>query len=304
MRGFVTDPTADGGLRVANDLPEPSPAPDEVVVEVGAFGINRGELFLLRQRDDGWRPGQDVAGVVVAAADDGGGPPTGTRVVAVVDGAGWSERVAVPSHHVAPLADGVGVAQAATLPIAGLTALRALRLGGAVLGRDVLVTGATGAVGSLAVQLAAAAGARVTAHVSGPQRREQAEALGVDAVVWDLEDTGPFHLVLDGVGGHVLRAAVEHLVGGGTAVTYGTMAGAAELGLDAFRPAPMARVIGFFHYLPEETKGEDLAILARLVADGRLRPHIGVERDWGELREVLALLADKQVRGKAVLTIG
>jgi len=303
VQGFITDPTAADGLRLADDLPEPVPAPDEVVVAVGAFGVNRGELFLLRQRDDGWRPGQDLAGVVVHAAVDGTGPAQGTRVVGVADGGGWSERVAVPSHHVAELDDAVSFAQAAALPIAGLTALRALRLGGAVLGRQVLVTGATGAVGSLAVQLAAASGAVVTAHVSGAHREQAVAELGVDRVIWAFDDTtGPYDVALDGVGGPVLQEVVQHLAPGGVAVTYGTMTGPAELALGDFRPAPLARVIGFFHHVPEETKGEDLRILAALVADGRLRPRLGVTRDWAQTREVLGMLRDRGVQGKAVLT--
>lgn len=98
MRGFITDTTAQDGLRLADDLPEPATTPHELVVDVRAFGVNRGELFLLRQRADGWRPGQDVAGVVVRGADDGMGPGEGTRVVGVADGGAWSERVAVPTH--------------------------------------------------------------------------------------------------------------------------------------------------------------------------------------------------------------
>ena len=305
MHGFITDPTGQDGLRLAHDLPEAEPAAHEVVVDVRAFGVNRGELFLLRQRADGWRPGQDLAGVVARAADDGTGPVAGTCVVGVADGGAWSERVAVPAHHVAALDAGVPFTEAAALPIAGLTALRALRHGGAVLGRAVLVTGATGAVGSLAVQLAVASGARVTAHVSGPHREQVAAHLGAASVIWAFDDTtGPYDVVLDGVGGPVLQAAVHHLAPGGIAVTYGTMAGSAELGLSDFRPAPLARVVGFFHHLPEETKGEDLAILAALVADGRLRPQLGVARDWEHTLEVLGLLRDGEVRGKAVLTLG
>jgi NADPH2:quinone reductase len=305
VQGFITDPSAARGLRLADDLPEPEPGAHEIVVDVRAFGVNRGELFLLQQRADGWRPGQDLAGVVVHAADDGAGPPVGTTVVGVADGAAWAERVAVPSHHVAALDDAVSVTAAAALPIPGLTALRALRLGGAVLGRSVLVTGATGAVGTLAVQLAAASGARVTAQVRGPQRAQGVADLGAERVVWELDDTtGPYDVALDGVGGPVLRAAVHHMAPGGIAVTYGTMAGPAELGLADFRPAPLARVVGFFHHLPEDTKGEDLGILAALVADGRLRPQVGVTRDWTDTRRVLDLLANGQVDGKAVLTRG
>ena len=67
---------------------EPEPADDEAIVEVRAFSVNRGELALLGNRPEGWRPGQDIAGVVVKAAADGSGAKEGTRVVALVDGGG------------------------------------------------------------------------------------------------------------------------------------------------------------------------------------------------------------------------
>jgi NADPH:quinone reductase-like Zn-dependent oxidoreductase len=304
VKGWITDPGAPGGLRLADDLPEPEPAQNELLVDVRAYSVNRGELFLLTQRTEGWRPGQDLAGVVLRAAADGSGPPEGARVVGNVDWECWAERVAVPSHWAAALPDGVSFEQAAPLPIAGLTALRALRVGGAVLGRNVLVTGATGGVGQFAVQLAVAAGARVTAQVSGPEREPEASELGAHEVVWSLEDEslGPFHLVLDGVGGSVLRDAVHLMAPEGTAATYGTLGGPAELSLlDFGRRARGGRVIGFFFAEPEETRGEDLAALAGLVADGRLDPRLGLVRDWSETREVIDALRNREVRGKAVL---
>jgi NADPH:quinone reductase-like Zn-dependent oxidoreductase len=304
MRGYVTDPSAPGGVRLADDLEEPEPAADELLLDVRAFSVNRGELFLIKQRADGWRPGQDVAGVVVRAAADGSGPPEGSRAVGVVNWHGWAERVAVPSRWAAALPEDVSFEDAAALPIAGLTALRALRADGAVLGRRVLVTGSTGGVGQFAVQLAAAAGAQVTAQVSAPDREADARALGADEVVVSLEDDklGPFHLVLDGVGGSVLRDAVHRLAPGATAVTYGTVGGPAQIGLPDFRGASGAKVMGLFHAYPESEKGADLATLVAFVSDGRMRPHLGIVRDWQELPEILAALAERRVRGKAVLT--
>ncbi len=99
------------------------------------------------------------------AAADGSGPPVGTRVVGMLATGAWAERIRAPSHAVAALPDAVTDAQAATLPVAGLTALHALRQGGLLLGRKVLVDGATGGVGHLAMQLAATAGAEVYGHV-------------------------------------------------------------------------------------------------------------------------------------------
>ncbi len=304
MRGYITDSSAPGGLRLADDLPEPAPAPDELLLDVRAFAINRGETHLIEQRPDGFRPGQDVAGVVARTAADGSGPREGARVVASVEWEGWAERVAVPTHRAAALEDRVSFEQAATLPVAGLTALRALRVGGSVLGRDVLVTGATGGVGQFGVQLAVASGARVTAQVSRPEREGEARELGAHAVVVALDDDGlgPFHLVLDGVGGPLLAAAVNRMAPGATTVTYGATGGRAELGLFDFAQAANGKVMGLFGAIPEETTGEDLGILVGLIADGRLKPHIGSSAGWERANDALDALRNRELRGKAVLT--
>src|SRR5712692_7731887 len=91
MLGYVTDSSAPAGI-ARREMPEPRPGPADVLVEVAAYGINRGELSLIERRPDGWTPGQDVAGVVAAAAADGTGPQAGTRVVGMADWGGWSER--------------------------------------------------------------------------------------------------------------------------------------------------------------------------------------------------------------------
>ena len=92
MRGHITDPGPEGGLAL-RELPEPEPSPHDVVVGVSAYGLNRGELALLEQRNDGWCPGQDIAGTVVTGAADRSGPPEGSRVVGIADGGSWSARV-------------------------------------------------------------------------------------------------------------------------------------------------------------------------------------------------------------------
>ena len=203
MRGWITEPGGDAGLRLADDLPEPQPADDEAVVEVRAFSINRGELGLIARRPEGFRPGQDISGVVVKAAADGSGPSAGTRVVSAVDWHGWAERVETPVELMAPLPENVTFEQAATLPVAGLTALSALRFGGSIVGRRVLITGATGGVGQFAIQIAVAAGAHVTAVVSSEERLQEARDLGAQVVMTSPlpEDIEPFDLVLEGVGG-------------------------------------------------------------------------------------------------------
>jgi NADPH2:quinone reductase len=307
MLGYVTDPGAPAGLD-RRELPDPEPGPHDVLVDVRAYAINRGELNLLEQRADGWQPGQDLAGVVARAAADGTGPLAGTRVVGAADGGGWAERAIVPSHRVAALPDDVAFADAAALPVAGLTALRALREGGDLLGRRVLVTGATGGVGSFAVQLAVAGGAHVTALVSGEARADAARALGAHAVVTALdEDAGRFDTVLDGVGGTVLRDAIHRLRSRGTVVAYGVAGGRepTPLAFYDFAGAPaLGRLVGFFIYATgEETFGTDLVALAGMLADGRLRVDRAATRDWSETREALDDLRERRVTGKVVLTL-
>lgn len=307
MLGYVTDPGAPGGLD-RRELPAPEPGPHDVLIDVRAYAINRGELSLLQQRSDGWQPGQDLGGVVAQAAADGTGPPAGTRVVGVADGGGWSQQAIVPSHRVAELPDEVSFADAAALPVAGLTALRALREGGDLLGRRVLVTGATGGVGSFAVQLAVAGGAHVTALVSSESRTEAARALGAHAVVTKLDDdAGRFDTALDGVGGTVLRDAIQRLRNRGTVVAYGVAGGREPTSLafyDFAGPPALGRLVGFFIYATgEQTFGEDLAALAGMVADGRLRVDRDATRAWDETRDALDDLRERRVTGKVVLTL-
>ena len=299
MLGHITDPSAPGGL-ARRELPDPEPSGDEVVVDVRAYAVNRGELSLLERRPDGWQPGQDVAGVLA----DG----SGTRVVALAEGGGWSERVAVAASRVAPLPAGVSFAAAAALPVAGLTALRTLRVGGSLLGRRALVTGATGGVGGFAVQLAVAGGAHVTAHVSGPHRTEAAEALGPQRVVTAAlgEDDGPFDVVVDGVGGPLLADAIRHLAPGGSAVAYGVSGGEpTSLHFYDFAGGPLGRLVGFFIYATEEREpfGPDLATLAGMVADGRLQVPRPVERHWADTNAAVDALRRHEATGKVVLTV-
>ncbi|MBI1735758.1 MAG: zinc-binding dehydrogenase [Candidatus Rokubacteria bacterium] len=305
MIGHVTDPNAEAGLAL-RELPEPGASPADVVVDVRAYAINRGELHLLQLRPDGWTPGQDVAGVVVKAAADGSGPTPGTRVVAAADQGGWSERVAAPSHRVAAIPDNVSFADAAALPVAGLTALRALRTGGPLLGRRVLVTGASGGVGIFAIQLAAVAGAHVTALVSGPHRVELARALGAHEVLTSLGGvTARFDMVLDGVGGPVLVDALHVVAPDGTVAAYGMASGEkSPLAFTDFRGATNARLIGFFVYATDLTTfGVDLGFMAGLIGAGRLKVP-GPRRDWKETRQALDLLRRREATGKVVLTIG
>ena len=181
MRAIVSTPRAPSPVTI-QEIEPPRPAADEMLLEVRSFALNRGEIHLLEARPE-WRPGQDISGVVVEGAADGSGPPVGARVAAVVDEGGWSERVAVPTSRAGTLPDSVSFSAGASVGVAGLTALRALKVGGSLLGARVLVTGAAGGVGRFAVQLARLGGAEVTAIVGSPPRAAGLVELGAHRVV-------------------------------------------------------------------------------------------------------------------------
>ena len=194
MLALVNTPNGPGPVEL-REVPEPAPAANEAVVEVRAFSLNRGELRLMQVRPEGWRPGQDIGGVVLRQAADGSGPKAGARVVALTDNGGWAQRVAAPTHRLAELPENVGFEEAAALPVAGLTALRTLRYGAPLLGKRVLVTGAAGGVGHMAVQIAARSGAHVTAVVGSPERGRHVR--GADVVVAGIDQAaGRFALDL------------------------------------------------------------------------------------------------------------
>jgi NADPH2:quinone reductase len=286
---------------------EPEPAADEAIVEVHAFSLNRGELALLTMRPEGWRPGQDIAGVVVQAAADGSGPKEGTRVVALVDGAGWAQRVAAPTARIAALPDNVSFASAATLPVAGLTALRLARLGGSLLGRRVLITGAAGGVGRFAVQLAALTGAEVTGVVGRPERATGLAERGATAVVTNIQEAeGVFDLILESVGGASLMGAISKVAPGGIIVVFGnTSREETPISFANFAGHAGARLLVFFVYESgtPASMGIDLATLVSLVASGKLTTEIGLEDSWHHLSRAVTVLRDRNVNGKAVLHV-
>jgi NADPH2:quinone reductase len=304
MLALVTNPDTATGLE-RTEVDEPGPAADEAVVAVHAASVNRGELRLLALRPRGWRPGQDIAGVVTRAAADGSGPAAGTRVAGLVDQAGWAERVAVPTDRLAVLPDTVSYASAATLPMAGTTALRTLRFGGELSGRRVLVTGAGGAVGRFQVQLAARHGAEVTA-IAAARHTDDLRALGAAEVVESIAAAGgTFSLITESVGGASLAQAIERVAPGGTIVVFGSSSGElTPLGFRQFAPGHEgARIQIFMSYASGPGFGADIQALVALAAAGRLDARIALNVPWTDVARALDALRERAISGKAVLTI-
>jgi len=293
------------GLVELGEAPEPEPKPHEALVEVSAFSPNRGETFLLERPRRGWRPGKDIAGTVIRPASDGTGPQAGKRVVGHPEQAGWAERVPVPTDRLAVLPDDIDLTVAAALPLAGLTALRLLRVVGSVASRRVLMTGASGGVGHYFVELAAAQGGSVTGVTATAERGERLLALGAADIVTKVDDSvGPFDVGIDSVGGDSTPAVWHKLVQHGVLVWCG-QASRTPPQLDFFDwEGATSGTIRRFHYLESDTSvATDLETLVRLVATERLHPEIGTIEPWQRTADVIEALTARRIRGNAVLTI-
>ncbi|MFD0286770.1 alcohol dehydrogenase catalytic domain-containing protein [Streptomyces lutosisoli] len=133
MRALIVDPTAPGRLRLG-EVPDPVPGPAQVLVEVRHTSLNAAELFFAERAEPGEVIGFDAAGVVVTAAADGSGPAVGSRVVGFAEGGGFGALRAMDVADVAVVPDAVDLGEAAALPVAAGTALRALEQAGPLLG--------------------------------------------------------------------------------------------------------------------------------------------------------------------------
>ena len=309
-QAVVVDQKAPGKL-IIHDIEMPHPSPSEALVSVSAISLNRGETRRSLQSEDGWHPGWDLSGVVEQAAVDGSGPPAGGRVVGFLPEGAWAKHVAVPTHSLASLPDVVTFAQAATLPVAGLTALFALAKRGDLLGRRVLITGATGGVGDFAVQLAQLSGAYVVASVRRADQVPEAQQAGADEVVIgdnvsDFSAHGPYDLVVESLGGTALASALGSLAKDGVCVSLGISASQeATFDVRTFFTTGRTSLYGFilFDEFHTESAAVGLARLAGLIATGKLTPRISVEAPWTEISSVAGQLIDRTFPGKAVLHV-
>lgn len=305
-------------------VPRPQPGSAEVVIEVEAAGVDRGTWhlmtgrpYLLRLMGFGLRrpknlvPGRDVSGRVVAVGSAVTRFAPGDRVFGVSEGS-FAQQAVVREDKLAKAPQAVTLSHAAALGISGLTALQALRdAGGLKAGQRVLILGASGGVGTYAVQLAKAFGAHVTAVCSGG-KAELVRRLGADEVVdyrsTDFVSLGrTFDVVIDAGGGPSMSRLARVLVPRGTAVLVGSEGGGALAG------GFLGRMFGalihslfrsqrFVLFMAKEN-AKDLEVLASHVERRSLTPIVEKAEPLENGAAALAALERGEVRGKIVVEV-
>ncbi|ALO97130.1 NADPH:quinone reductase [Streptomyces hygroscopicus subsp. limoneus] len=284
------------------DMPYPHAAENDVIVRVHAAGFTPGELdWPATWTDRAGRdrtpsvPGHELSGVVVELGYGTTGLSVGQRVFGLADWARdgtLAEFTAVEARNLAPLPADIDHTLAAALPISGLTAWQGLfDHGRLTTGQTVLIHGAAGGVGSIAVQLAREAGARVIG-TGRSSAREEALALGVDTFIdletGKLEEAGEADVVFDVIGGDILDRSAALVRPGGTLVTI------------AMRPTvrPKDGRAVFFVVEPDRARLTDLAARLR---DGRLKPVVGAVRPLAEAPSAFA--PGKHTPGRTIIRV-
>jgi NADPH2:quinone reductase len=303
MRALIHDPHAPRRLGFA-DVPAPRPARSEALIDVHATSLNFGELAYMAERlPVGAVPGWDAAGIVVAAAADGSGPPVGTRVAGFAPGGAWAEQRVVDTANLATVPDGVDLAAAAALPAAGVSALQAVGRLGPLAGRRILITGASGGLGRVAVQLAAQGGAHVIAAVGSVARGTGLTELGAAEVVVGLDGVAPVSAALDNVGGELLAQVAGLLEPGGIVQAVGKASlQPTTIDFEELRNRNGNAAIAAFAVQPPF--GPDLAVLLDAVATGQLDAQVDWQGPWAEVHKAAEALLERRVKGKAVMRIG
>ena len=284
------------------ELPYPQPADNDVIVRVHAAGVVRTELeWPHTWTDHAGRdrtptvPGHELSGVVAELGYGATGLSVGQRVFGLADWArngSLAEYIAIEARNLAPLPIDIDHTVAAALPISGLTAWQGLfDHGRLAAGQSVLIHGATGAVGSTAVQLAREVGARVIG-TGRTADRDSASELGVhtfvDLETEKLEDAGEVDLVFDVIGGDILVRSADLVRAGGTLVSI------------AEPPKTLPRDGRAVFFVVEADRAQ-LAGLAARVRDGRLKPVVSAVLPLAEAAAAFA--PGKRLPGKTILRV-
>ncbi|MEY4750137.1 MAG: hypothetical protein RIQ60_2351 [Pseudomonadota bacterium] len=318
---LCSDTTGPGGLRWT-ELPTPEPRPDEVRITVRCASLNFPDLLITQGKYQikpplPFVPGCEFSGVIDAVGEGVAALRPGQRVAAFAGQGGFATQVSVPASVVMPLPDAMGFEDAAAFICTYATTHHALMDRAALqAGETVLVLGATGGVGSAALQVAKAAGARVIAGASSAAKCELALRLGADAAIdystGQLRERlkeltagrGP-DVIYDPVGGPHAEAAFRSIAWRGRYLVIGFAQGeipALPLNLALLKGASIVGVFwGEYARREPRANAATLAALADLYGRGQVKPHLERVLDMSELPLAFELMQARQVHGKLVL---
>jgi NADPH:quinone reductase-like Zn-dependent oxidoreductase len=322
MRAVIQDRYGPPSVLEVSEVGLPSPARGEVLVQVGAASVHPGDYFVMTgvpylvrlafglRRPRHATPGMDLAGVVAAVGKDVTALRLGDEVFGWTSRGALAEYACVPADHLVTVPAGLSVEQAAAVPTSGMTALQALRdIAQVRPGQTVLITGASGGVGSFAVQIAKAFGAEVTG-VCSTRNVDLLRSLGADHVIdyttTDVTRAGPrYDVILDSVEAMPLDAVRRALTPNGTLIPN---SGHGGRWLGPLGRIAKARVLSAFtgqRLRPFTSIGKraDLLALADLLETGQVTPVIDRTYTLDDAADALRHVATGHTRGKVVVTV-
>lgn len=299
-----TNKSSPGGFRFAT-RDAPKPGHGQVLIEVRHTTLNFGETRRGARglEADGTVLGWDASGIVIGVGPETEAPALGTRVVSRATLGGWAQQRVAHVEDIAVVPDNVDLGEASTLPTAAGTALATLLRGGPLLGRTVLITGASGGVGRFAVQLARLGGARVIASVGSEESAAGLRELGADLVTIGLDGVHEgVDLVLEGVGGAQLVQAFKLLRRHGNLQSFGWASGDDAVFTPLSTVGPTERHLQGF-VSSENRYGAYLRPLLGWLQTGHLKAEVKWRGNWKDYPEAMSALLGRRLRGKAILDI-
>jgi putative PIG3 family NAD(P)H quinone oxidoreductase len=317
---IVPEPGGPDALVVA-DLPDPTPGPGEVVIDVAASAVNKADTL---QRQGFYPPppgasdvlGMECSGTVSAVGDGVGAWSVGDEVCALLASGGYADKVAVPAGQVMPVPAGVDLVTASALPeVAATVWSNVFMIAGLQPGETILVHGGAGGIGTMAIQLAHALGATVAATAGSEEKLETCRSLGADITVnyreddfvAVLRDAGGADVILDNMGASYLMRNLEALTTEGRLVVIGMQGGSkAEIDLSVLLRKRAALVATTLRARPTEEKSAICAALVEhvwpLVAEGTVKPVVHERVPLPEVARAHRAMDDSSHVGKILLT--
>ena len=325
MRAVVCDGAGGPEVLVVRDFDDPEPGPGELLLRVRAAGINRADIM---QREGKYPPppgasdvlGLECAGEVVGVGEGVSGWAVGDRACALLSGGGYAELVSVPAGQVGPIPDGVSLVEAGGLvEVAATVWSNVFMIAGLQRGETLLVHGGAGGIGTMAVQLAVALGARVAVTAGSAEKLARCASLGADVLVnyreqdfveqvLDATDGKGADVVLDSLGASYLARNLEVLATTGRLVIIGLQGGPkAEIDLSRLLTKRAAVMASTLRARPTAEKAAIMAAVVEhvwpLVADGVVRPVVHASLPLDQVAEAHRIMEAGESIGKVVLTV-